>query len=190
MLLAASWPLEAQNLSRAQAGRVAAAQCYQSCIAMDYGQSSSNYRITLDALDGEWTETNVLLLVCRSRQYDAQMFDACRASCIDIEKAYGYTGGWIRTRVLYLLNDFLREVKAAGLWNSWNRYPASGTAAFARACVRYHLILNTKQASAAAFYENAEPVSASELQSRRQEVIENEYRPEPPPFDDIEDWED
>jgi len=38
-------------------------------------------------------------------------------------------------------------------------------------------------------FEAVEPMSLSDFKARRQTVIEEEYRPEPPPLDDFELWE-
>jgi hypothetical protein len=44
--------------------------------------------------------------------------------------------------------------------------------------------------TAARKLEEVEPMDLSELEARRQKVIESEYHPEPPPFDDFDLWED
>ena len=147
-------------------------------------------RIALDALDGEWSTTVVQYVVCQLDQAIARRQDACRAGCIDIEASYGVRSSHIRTRYYWHLNKFLRDIRASGLWTAWNRFPEQGTDAFIRACARYTQITTSRRVAAAQKLNDMEPEDANILKTRLQEVIESEYRPDPPPIDDLELWED
>ena len=191
LFLVAIGAAEAQqrsNLTRAQEGRVEIAKCYARC--MSGWQRADAARLTLDALDGEWSTAAFQYTACLLAQADAQRAEACRSGCTDIETAYGVRSSYIRTRYHWALNAHLRDVRAAGLWTAWNRFPADGSDAFIRACARYIQAATTRNEAAVKKLEAVEPTSPSELKARRQEVIESEYRPELPPFDDFELRED
>ena len=179
-LLAGSLTVEAQGLTRAQAGRVAVAQCYARCTELAYNQIQLEARLVLDGEDGEWSSTNYALVRCRLAQIDAIAADACRAGCVDIETAYGVRSSHVRTRYHWLLNRFLRDMRTSGLWSQWNRFPEENTPQFGRACARYVQVINARNARVAQGMEGVEPSSEAVLQLRRQEVIENEYVPDPP----------
>ncbi|MDD9981672.1 MAG: hypothetical protein OXU81_10000 [Gammaproteobacteria bacterium] len=176
------------NLTRAQEGRAEVAKCYARCLAA--AEPMTQVRIALDALDGEWSTAVLRYVVCENDQVIAQRQDACSSGCRDIEVSYGVRSSYIRTRYYWHLNRALRDLRTSGLWNAWNRFPDPGTDAFIRACARYAQITTSSRATAARKLEEVEPVDLSELTARRQRVIESEYRPEPPPFDDIDLWED
>ena len=134
----------------------------------------------------EATRPSVLIVVdqltaCVVVQDNAIAGDMCKAGCADIEAAYGVRTSHIRARFGRVLNQYVRDVKTAGLWTAWNRYPEPGTDAFTRACSKYWEIQNRKSVAAAQSWEKLEPMSDAELEAKRQEVIENEHHPEPPP---------
>jgi len=176
------------NLTRAQEGRAEVAKCYARCL--DSPEPMTEIRIALDALDGEWSTAAGQYVVCLNAQVTAQRQDACSWGCRDIEAAYGVNSGAIRHRYYWHLNRALRSVRASGLWTAWNRFPDPGTDAFIRACARYTQAARSHVATAARKLGAVEPMSPSELKARRQKVIEEEYRPEPPPFDDFDLWQD
>lgn len=189
--LAASTAAPAQqrsNLTRAQEGRVEVAKCYARCL--EEAEPATAIWIALDALDGAWSTATVGYVACLEAQDTAQRQDACRSGCVDIETSYGVRSSHIRTRYLWFFNAHIREVRVAGLWNAWNRFPDPGSDAFIRACARYVQATTSSRATAARKLEEVEPMNPSEFEARRQKVIESEYRPEPPPFDDFGLWED
>ena len=181
----------AAQLNRAQAGRVEVAKCYQTC-TLGSGQDSAAdlTRLILDALDGEWniSDAQLALLGCGLFQSGAIGLEACRAGCTDIEAAYNVRESHVRSRFYRLFNEVVRPMKTSGLWTAWNRYPQSGTDAFARACARYLQITGQFNTRNAAAMLTVEPLSVEEISAKRQEVIESEHRPEPPPF--YESWHD
>ena len=191
LFLVAIGAAEAQqrsNLTRAQEGRAEVAKCYARCLVA--AEPMTGTRIALDALDGEWSTDAFQYATCLSDQATAQRQDACSSGCRDIELAYGVRASYIRTRYYWHLNRALRNVRAAGLWTAWNRFPDPGSDAFIRACARYVQAAVSSTAIAARKLEEVEPVNPSELEARLRKVIESEYRPEPPPFDDFDLWED
>lgn len=158
LLLATTSVLEAQSLTRAQAGRVAVAQCYAHCLELSYNQTMQSARFVLDALAGEWTAQNVLSTTCTLVQTNAQMGDMCVAGCMDIEASYRVRLSHIRTRFHRILNESLRDLRTSGLWSAWNRYPEVGTAAFDRACVRYAQIVSARSAQTAQAMKETKPL--------------------------------
>ena len=186
-LFAPAIQADAQQLTRAQAGQVAVAQCYAHCTEVAYGDQIAALRFTLDALEGEWDALNVLLEGCVVVQNNAIAGDMCKAGCFDIEHAYGVRTGRIRSRFGRALNEYVRDVRTAGLWTAWNRYPEPGTDAFVQACARFWEIQTRKNTAAVKSWEKLSPMSDEEFKARRQEVIENERYPEPLPA--WEDWD-
>ena len=180
-LLVSSGQTVAQQLTKAQAGRIAVAQCYTNCTALPYSQSREAARLALDVNAGEWSLENSAFVACQISQNDAIAGDMCRAGCVDIEAAYGYRSSHIRTRFHRWLNEFLRDVRTARLWTAWNRYPQPGTDAFIQACARYLQILQSKNAQVVQGMQDVKPLSEAELRAKREDVIANEYVPEPPP---------
>ena len=180
-LLIPAFQVAAQSLTKAQAGRVAVAQCYTKCVEAPYLQSRQGARLALDSNDGEWSLENTALVLCTLSQGDAIAGDMCLAGCRDIEAAYGYRSSHIRTRFHRWFNEFLRDVKTAGLWTAWNRYPRGGSRSFVNACARYIQILGSRSASVAEQMKDVKPLSEEELHAKREEVIANEHYPEPPP---------
>ena len=173
-----------RNLTRAQEGRVEVAKCYARCLKS--AEPMTYVRIALDALDGKWSTSTFQYVACLNDQTVAQRQDACRSGCVDIEATYGVRSSYIRTRYLWHFNSHIREVRAAGLWNAWNRFPEPGSDAFIRACARYIQSQQTRSATAARKLESVEPENVSVLKARRQEVIADEYRPELPPATDFD----
>ena len=176
------------NLTRTQEGRAEVAKCYARCLTS--AEPMTQTRIALDALDGEWSTATFRYVACLNDQAAAQRQDACSSGCRDIEVAYGVRSSYIRTRYYWHLNRSLRSVRAAGLWTAWNRFPNPGSDAFIRACARYTQAARSHVETAARKLAEVEPMNPSEFEARRQKVIENEYRPEPLPFDDFELGED
>ena len=176
---------EAQ-LNRTQAGRVEIAKCYQTCTTLGYEQVVQGARFTLDALDGEWSRSNAVRTTCVLLQAEAITLDACRASCADIEIAYGVRSSHVRTRFRWLFNESLRPMRTSGLWTAWNRFPRSGTPEFDRACARYAQIVTSSNARLAETMQEVEPLSDEEIQAKRRKVMEMEYVPEPPPIYELD----
>ena len=149
MLAAAS--TEAQTLSRAEAGRVAVANCYATC--MDRAQTTSLAlyarvdRITDLVISDEYFELNdesqrqlVRLeedAICALAQDHVRALDGCYNACTDIERAYGSPSALARGRFRHLFIAERDALRAVGLWgSSYTNAPTSG-AAFDAACGRY-----------------------------------------------------
>lgn len=188
MLVCLTLPAAGQNLTRAQEGRVAVAKCYGSCL--DGGGQIAAARFVLDGLDGEWPYGDFLVAACVMLQAGAQSADACRATCLDIEAAYGYRSGHVRARFNRLYQDAIREVRASGLWKGWNNYPRAGTAAFDRACVRhFQAAASAASKMAETHAEEAPDFDPEAMQQRLREVLESEVHIDPPPLHDPDFWE-
>lgn len=149
MLAAAS--IEAQTLSRAEAGRVAVANCYATC--MDRAQTTSLAlyarvdRITDLVISDEYFELDdnsqaqVVRLeedaICALAQDHVRALDGCYNACTDIERAYGSPSALARGRFRHLFIAERDALRAVGLWgSSYTNAPTSG-AAFDAACGRY-----------------------------------------------------
>ena len=169
---------QSRNLTRAQEGRVEVAKCYARCL--EAVEPMTYARIVLDALDDEWSTEAFQYVSCVTDQAAAQRQDACRAGCMDLEVSYGVRSSHIRTRYHWHLNRFLREVRTAGLWTAWNRFPEPGTDGFIRACARYVQSAVARAAAAAEKLRLVEPESTSTLEARRKQVVADEYRPDAP----------
>ena len=149
MLPAAS--IEAQTLSRAEAGRVAVANCYATC--MDRAQTTSLAlyarvdRITDLVISDEYFELDddsqaqVVRLeedaICALAQDHVRALDGCYNACTDVERAYGSPSALARGRFRHLFIAERDALRAVGLWgSSYADAPTSG-AAFDAACRRY-----------------------------------------------------
>ena len=169
---------QSRHLTRAQEGRVEVAKCYARCL--ETVEPMTYARIALDALDGEWSTEAFQYVSCVTDQAAAQRQDACRAGCMDLEVSYGVRSSHIRTRYHWHLNRLLRGVRTAGLWTAWNRFPEPGTDSFIRACARYVQSAVARAAAAAEKLRLVEPESTSTLETRRKQVVADEYRPDAP----------
>lgn len=151
LLATVAAPAAAQNVSRAEEGRAAAAQCYGTCVDRAQTTSLALYqradRLTDLVISDEYFELNdesqgnlVRLeedAICALAQDHVRALDACNAACTDVERAYGSPSSLARSRfreIYYAERDALRAV---GLWGtSYRDLPAAG-AAFNAACGRY-----------------------------------------------------
>ena len=146
----------AQNLTKAQEGRVAVANCYGSCGAGPATVFANG--VALKYLDfqlggigvGEYAELENLTAsaiatlteayenaACLAIQESAREIDRCRARCVDLERAYDVTSAFARTRFLEeYSNDKLRQ-DTNGLWVDYRNSPDPGTQAFDTACRSY-----------------------------------------------------
>lgn len=148
-LLAAA-PATAQNLTRAQEGRVAIAGCHAAC--MDRAQTTSlalyerTDRLTDLLISDEYhalSEASQISLVrleedaiCALAQDHVRALDGCYAGCTDVERAYGSPGALVRGRFRHLYLAERDALQAVGLWNSYSNSATAG-AAFNAACDRY-----------------------------------------------------
>ena len=146
----------AQNLTKAQEGRVAVANCYGSCGA---GPATVfEQEITLKYLDvllgtfgvGEYAElenqtasTRAALIeayegaACVAVQESAREIDRCRARCVDLERAYGISSAYARTRFLEQYSNTKLRRDTNGLWVDYRNSPDPDTQAFDTACRRF-----------------------------------------------------
>lgn len=144
-------PVDAQTLSRAEAGRVAVANCYATC--MDRAQTTSLAlyarvdRITDLLISDEYFELDddsqaqVVRLeedaICALAQDHVRALDGCYNACTDVERAYGSPSALARGRFRHLFIAERDALRAVGLWgSSYANAPTSG-AAFNAACDRY-----------------------------------------------------
>ena len=182
--------VEAQQLTRSQAGRVAVAQCYARCTEMVYAQVPARARFVLDGLDGEWNLAEFLLAACVVVQSDVQALDMCRAGCLDIEAAYGWRSSHIRSRFSAAYNAAVRDARAAGLWNQWNDFPDVDSERFARGCARYFKTTSSRSKRFDQIREDeVGSLSQEILRERRQQIRESEIILDPPPIDDPDFWD-
>ena len=190
LLGALALPVSGQHLSRQQAGRVAVAQCYAQCTEMAYAQIPARARLTLDGLAGEWNYAEFLLAVCVVIQSDVQALDMCRAGCLDIEAAYEWRSSHIRSRFVAAYNATVRDARVAGLWNQWNDFPDTDSDRFARACARYFEAAASRSKQFAQVREDeVDSLSQEDLKEKRQQVMESEVVPDPPPLYDPDFWD-
>lgn len=146
----------AQNLTRAQEGRVAVANCYGSCAT---GPATVFYQeISLKYLDvllgtvgiGEYAElenqtasTRAGLVdayesaACVAVQESAREIDRCRARCVDLERAYDVSSAYARTRFLEQYSNTKLRRDTNGLWVDYRNSPDPDTQAFDTACRRF-----------------------------------------------------
>ena len=187
LVTVAATSAEAQPLARAEVGRVAVAQCYARCNEPYHNQLIQIGRLSLDSTKwpGDWDDANVIYTVCQIQQQRARLGDMCRAGCLDIEAAYGVRKGHIRARFHREFNEFLRNIRASGLWTQWNQYPRSGTPEFTQACARHHEIVTARSSEFARQLQDVEPMGDAAMRARLEEVMANEHHPEPPaPWDE------
>ena len=139
----------AQNLTRAQEGRVEAAKCWAQCqsqyqadrhAGQAYGQWYLNLLVTIDPSDFSDGGRAILNagaeLLCSVAQETVRTMDACYQSCTDIERAYGNPSNLAKSRFRHVFLEERNDLRAAGLWDNYNNSP-DDTAAFDRACNRW-----------------------------------------------------
>ena len=139
----------AQNLTRAQEGRVEAAKCWAQCqhqyqtdrhAEQAYGQWWLDLFINSDLSQFSDNGDAVVRLgaevACVIEQDTVRAMDACYQSCTDIERAYGNPANLAKSRFRHSYLERRNELRAAGLWDNYNNSP-NDTAAFNRACSRY-----------------------------------------------------
>ena len=179
-----------QNLTRAQEGRVEVAKCYANCTVSTATGAVAVTRFILDGFDGVWDFPLFLLSACLLIQEGGKNIDACRATCLDVEAAYGYRSGHVRARFNRIYLDSVRELRASGLWLAWNNYPRPGTAAFSRACSRLLESASRSASKTAQVHaEEAPNFDPTAMQNRLREVLESEIELSAPPLHDPDFWE-
>ena len=119
-------------------GRAEVAKCYSSC--------SSVAREAAATMRFEWEGVYTgasgarLLLSCVEFQDHARYLDLCKATCLDLEEAYGTRKSHARSRFLRLYNNFQTPLQRAGLWTNFKSSPsyAGGSmSSFSAACRRF-----------------------------------------------------
>ena len=140
----------AQNLSKSEEGRAALGQCYSAC--MDGAERSSiaahdryvdltrllisdEFFLLTDELQASYLNLTTLA-TCDALQDHVIEMDACVAGCLDLEEVYGVRSSHAKGRLYHGWRGLRSSMQAAGLWNSWNDYPAYGTDDFQAACDR------------------------------------------------------
>ena len=173
----------AQNLNRAQEGRVAIALCYANCMA-------SGERLTLASLAKIERLTDLLISpqfqaltqdgqaalleieqesACLLAQDSVRNADTCQVGCVDLEQAYDVNNSHARNRFREAFQEARNELRDAGLWTDYRTSPEPGTAAFSAACQRYS---SDEGASAGVF--PAKRFRPADLEAPKQPVSNNE----------------
>ena len=152
----------AQNLDKTEEGRVAAGQCYATCMDKALRSAATTQekstRLTelmisddffqlTDASQDEFIRL-YRLDVCLLAQNHVRGVDACYAGCVDVERAYGVGGTNARSRFFELLHDDWQALRDVGLWQDYRTFPVFGSVEFEAACER--------------LYENAAVVAQSQ----------------------------
>ena len=142
----------AQNLDKTEEGRVAVGQCYAACMEKAFQSASTTqekstrltelmisddfFQLTDDSQD-EFIRL-YRLDVCLLAQNHVRGVDACYASCVDVERAYGVGGTNARSRFYRLLRDDRQALQDVGLWQDYRTFPVFGSAEFEDACERLY----------------------------------------------------
>ncbi len=139
----------AQNLTRAQEGRVEAAKCWAQCqhqyqtdrhAEQAHGQWWLDLFINSDL--SQFTDNGDAIvrlgaeLACVIEQEVVRTMDACYQSCTDIERAYGNPGNLAKSRFRHVYLERRNGLRSVGLWNNYNNSPVVNTPAFDRGCNR------------------------------------------------------
>ena len=141
----------AQNLTKAEEGRVAIASCYANCMArgerMGLAAVARLDRLTDLALSpqvGALSQSQQAALFeieeenfCLLAQEHVRNAEACHVGCVDLEVAYDVRSSHARNRFNQALQDDMAALRDAGLWTNYRNSPDPGTAAFSRACQAY-----------------------------------------------------
>ena len=144
----AAMTVGAENLSKAEEGRVAVGQCYARCMDKAFQSiaatqknstrlnelmiSDDFFQLTDDSQD-EFIRL-YRLDVCLLAQNHVRGIDACDAGCVDIETAYDVGGTNARSRFYRLLRDDRLALQDAGLWTDYRTFPVFGSYEFEDAC--------------------------------------------------------
>ena len=173
----------AQNLNRAQEGRVAIALCYANCMAsgerLELAGLAKAERLTDLVLSEEFqslTQAGQDLIFdveqeqfCLLAQEGVRNADTCQVGCVDLEQAYDVNNSHARNRFREAFQDAVTEMRDAGLWTNYRTSPELGTAAFSRACSTW---LSDDGASASALLPKRIP--SANLEAPKQPVSNNE----------------
>ena len=145
-LMMASAPALAQNLTKAEEGKVQVAQCYSACM--------EHYR-DLGIAEFEWWDRFWRLLIsedfnlqtpedaqdlfdlkqlelCVVQQGITRTLDACQGGCRDLEAVYGAQTSLAKNRYTRIIRD--TRANSEGLWKEWHNSPSADSAEFARQC--------------------------------------------------------
>ena len=76
-------------------------------------------------------------VVCVAAQNSAREIDRCRARCVDLERAYGVSSAYARTRFLEQYSNTKLRRDTNGLWVDYRNSPDPSTQAFDTACRRF-----------------------------------------------------
>ena len=142
----------AQNLDKADEGRVAVGQCYATCMDKALQSASTTqekstrltelmisddfFQLTDDSQD-EFIRL-YRLDVCLLAQNHVRGVDACYAGCVDVERAYGVGGTNARSRFYRLLRDDRQALQDVRLWQDYRTFPVFGSGEFEDACERLY----------------------------------------------------
>ena len=173
----------AQNLTKAEEGRVAIANCYATCMARGERLALAGLarldRLADLALNPQFQALTragqqVLLDIeeenfCLLAQQNVRNADACQTGCTDLEVAYDFRRSNARERFNQALRDAKADLSDSGLWVNYRNSPDPGTDAFSAACDGY---LSDDGASAGAFLPNR--VRPAELAAPKQPTPNND----------------
>ena len=173
----------AQNLTKAEEGRVAIANCYATCMARGERLALAGLArldrlvdltlnpqfLALDAEDRAALVVDERELICLLAQEDVRNADACQTGCVDLEVAYDFRRSNARERFNQALRDAKADLSDSGLWVNYRNSPDPGTDAFSAACDEY---FSDNGASAGAFLPNR--VRPAELAAPKQPAPNND----------------
>ncbi len=146
LLLCASTPMLAQNLTKTEGGQIAVGQCYATCSDRSFKSGLAlinqlNY-VTSMVISEDFeiqatsAQDELFLgqqrLVCSLMQAHVGGMDACLAGCTDIETAYGVKSSNARSRFHLAFREERKILVDTGLWIDY-KTPVLG-ASFNRAC--------------------------------------------------------
>lgn len=119
---------DAEDLTKAERGRVEVSKCYAACHAEAMRERSRFFDLP------DWVERAA---ACEDVQLFARAIDACRSACVDLEGVYGVRTSHARNRFLQVFSGAELQRETRGLWVDYRNSPERGTPEFDAACDRF-----------------------------------------------------
>ena len=160
--------ISAQNLTKAEEGKVAIANCYAECSRQAH-DSVRWTRFEASFNLGPYADKERRLRACIEYQEHIRVMDTCDKSCLDIVEAYGVKTSHARTRFQRSFVYQRAPLQQAGLWVDYKNSPiliGDDPDAFALACNRFADIVKDWYADAldsAQFHESPEPFMVNDI---------------------------
>lgn len=124
---------ENRDLTKAEKGREAIANCYSGCMA----EATRNaFRLRAETPTFALFDDGALLL-CSAVQENLRAIDGCRAECVDLEIVYGVASSLARNRFLEKYSNAKLREEAGDLWVDYRNSPDDDTPEFSDACNRW-----------------------------------------------------